>query len=445
MLNRKIRGRHWPGRMAAPMALLALGLAGQPGTALADAESDAIATTEAGLRQAEEAAKAGISVATLAALGITAGMEEVDKILNAALDTAITGAPAVVTGKCRALDLLGDSTVIAFWLKNIHNLADVALNIQNGLVNENTLDDTITTSGAAVAGVVKGETDDLIRNMEGGMTALAGKIAERDHDGADNNDNCAGAQRAKAQSVSRKSENAFSKSLAAALDPIRDGQLADWTKVRGQKIATLLENGLFANTKTMLGDWIISPTGAMTLENQKRNAAMIEVLSNPHPVPAVPDDRKKTPGGRTAAMESMQKTAMVGVSEKSLRFLSSLQTPLASYVDAVKQMEEKGGITGDMKQTQTTGATGTGYSYNQLVDATQNYLLSPNVTMRLDGTNAAGALRFVLDIQKAQFDLDFRDFEGELHQTAMLAALLGIKARRLNEAAIEPWFSDNRK
>ncbi len=165
---------------------------------------------------------------------------------------------------------------------------------------------------------------------------------------------------------------------------------------------------------------------------------MIGVLANPAPQPMVSAGAADTAGGRRGASALKIKSAQSGVAEGALRFVSQFSLPLTDYSLAVPALEEQAGVA---EEDRAPGDE-LGHSLMQYFNARQRYF-SGNLNQLRESAlwNTSDTLKHIAVIMAESYHLQLEMLRASLHQTALLATLVGVQTQdqnRVAEASMAP-------
>ncbi len=208
----------------------------------------------------------------------------------------------------------------------------------------------------------------------------------------------------------------------------RDGMTRNFAQAQGQQDYILLDSELLRDEGVFRPSWLL-PAGGLITE-QAKSTYMIGVLANPVPQPGVSEGAALTPGGRRGAAALKIKSAQTGVAEGALRFVSQFSLPLGNYSLAVPQLEEMAGVAEDDRSE----GDEMGYSLMQYFTARQQYF-SGNLNKLRESVlwNTNDTLKHLMVILAESYHLQLELLRASLHQTALLATLVGIQSRDQND------------
>lgn len=353
----------------------------------------------------------------------------------------VTGPGGAIQGAINGADLVSNSTGAHFATGNAElwrNISNFFLGISANIGSQN---GSVHVGSVSLQGLIGAEKKDLYDGIKGNLELLQDKIVEEDHDASDKEDNCAGMQAGMAAISGGKEKKAWKAAVDQLAGQYGDAKAPDWAKARGLRVDEAVENSLLSSTKTMLGDWLVRQDGSLSADDVKRQGILIDVVSSPHPVPAVIGEARNSTAGKAIRMETVQKGMQSAVVREALAHVGSQSIAMANYRTGIEAMEKKAGLSGGgLAQAPSSG----GMSYLQYLDANVAFLLGPNQQFRQDALDQGAQMRQIADIMRSRYELSVSGHEELQRRLALLAVLAGSATEDSN-AAIAAGMKDNRR
>ncbi len=285
-------------------------------------------------------------------------------------------------------------------------------------------------AGSAQAGseMAAGSGKEIVTAMERLAATLSSDILATQHNPLMDAEPCADMAAALAGSGQQKSREALDGVQEETLDETRrDGKARNFAQAQGQQDYILLDSDLMKDEQVFRPSWLLPASGLIT--EQARSTYMIGVLANPSPQPMVSSGAEDTAGGRRGATALKIKSAQSGVAEGALRFVSQFSLPLTDYSLAVPELEEQAGVAEEDRATKDD----LGYSLMQYFTARQRYF-SGNLNRLRESAlwNASDTLKQLALIMAESYHLQLEMLRANLHQTALLATLVGVQTQDQN-------------
>ncbi len=294
-------------------------------------------------------------------------------------------------------------------------------------------------AGNAQAGseMALGAARELVTALERLGASLSSDILATQHNPLMDREPCADMAAALAGAGQQKSREALDEVQEQTLDETRrDGRARNFALAQGQQDYILLDSYLMKDEKHFRPSWLLPASGLIT--EQARSTYMIGVLANPAPQPMVSAGAADTAGGRRGASALKIKSAQSGVAEGALRFVSQFSLPLTDYSLAVPALEEQAGVA---EEDRAPGDE-LGHSLMQYFNARQRYF-SGNLNQLRESAlwNTSDTLKHIAVIMAESYHLQLEMLRASLHQTALLATLVGVQTQdqnRVAEASMAP-------
>lgn len=396
----------------------------------------------------EELAAATLVEERLAAQ-LAAQLAELSADFSTSSSGAWLGGDCVTTG-----GLLSEQTVIDFWKANITGIGDLALALDTANYDTGNVVAAVREYGLTRDRALEGLAKSLMETLANGVAVLRRDIMARDHDPDDETMGCVDVGAALAEMVVHTGTERFSAGQKIALERLGDATAEDFGDALHKKEHEMLASAAMKGQAAFSADWLLD-MGRLAVggDDQVRQTFMIDALASPRPSPKVPEALRSTAAGMAAEAQIRQKSALSGVAGAALRRIAALQAPQPALVDAVAKLLEEAGSSDGLEKL--SGDDGEGYSALQLVEARRRFFVSPNLSTDfggspgeegftpLDRASAVEAMRRVCRMLAAEFSLEVESFRGEVHDTVLLAALVGSRTEEANRA-IEGYLSSAR-
>lgn len=358
--------------------------------------------------------------------------------LASALQAGIGGASVpVVSGNPSGTYITGKSWSVGDGLATAANqvlgmeqMRVAAETLARQLANLNAALQTKIGGGtSANAALAEGSTRELVAALERLGATLSADLEAAQFNPLLDEAPCEDLSAALANSGQHKSRVELDDLQEEALDETRrDSTTKNFPQAQGQQDVILLDSDLFREEKVLRPSWLMPASGLV--DDQARANYLIGVLSNPVPAPKVSEEAALTPGGRKGATALKIKSAQTGMAEAALRFVSQFYMPLPNYAAVVPELEEAAGIAEEDRMEKDEQ----GYSLMQYFTARQQYF-SGNINRSRERVlwNANDTLKNIYVLLAEHYQLELERLKNDLHQTALLATLVGVYSKEQNE------------
>lgn len=313
---------------------------------------------------------------------------------------------------------------------NMEQTRQAAQTLATQLANLNAALQTKLGGGTSANGtLVEGSTKELVTALERLGATLSADLEAAQFNPLLDEAPCEDLSAALANSGQHKSRVELDDLQEEALDETRrDSTTKNFPQAQGQQDVILLDSDLFKEEKVLRPSWLMPASGLV--DDQAKANYLIGVLSNPVPAPKVSEEAQLTPGGRKGASALKIKSAQTGMAEAALRFVSQFYMPLPNYATVVPELEESAGIAEEDRMEKDEQ----GYSLMQYFTARQQYF-SGNVNRSRERAiwNANDTLKNIYVLLAEHYQLELERLKNDLHQTALLATLVGVHTKEQNE------------
>lgn len=376
--------------------------------------------------EAEIVARAAANVAGAAAAGSTGG--------------------GIIAGRdCYGMGLARNSTMAGFATGNSDMLRYIISELLVWQSRQFAVKDAIDVAFTSISGQISASRKDINLAFGEQMGNVIKEVIAKDHDPADKHDDCEGLKAGAAAIAGEKQRAAYQKGFHKTGVRLGDNTTANWAQAKGQKVRTMLESAPMKDQKYMKPEWLLPEALVVAKADYERSLILIDALANSKPAPAVPEDMKRTPAGKAAALEIMQKTAYVDISRSALDHVLSMYVANPQYKDIVPKIESDNGLSGNLVHTaQESPSGGAGYSPMQFLDAMRIDLGGLFREQKAEAGNEGELLRQLADLMKYQYLLSVYRYKNRLYQTELVAAMTGLATDEQGQIVADR-MADNRQ
>ncbi len=293
------------------------------------------------------------------------------------------------------------------------------------------LQSRLAGGSSAAAALAEGGARELTGALERLAGVLSADLEALQHNPLSTGPDCADLGAAMANLLQSRTRAVMDRLQEESLDETRrDGRAGNFPQAQGLQDVALLDSELLRDEPVFRPGWILPADGL--IRDPAKTGYMIGVLSNPVPSPGVSEEAARTPGGRRGASALKVKSALTGLSEGALRFVSQFFLPLPEYAQVVPELQEEAGVAEEDRMPGDEG----GHSLMQYLTARQQRLSGSVNRLRNSVLwNQSDSLRAIAGILAESYQLELERLKAELHQTALLAALAGARSRELQREA----------